>query len=53
MTADLSTDSKAARRGVPLIDGIEKVTPFVVVACKSEPKASFWGKIDAEMKKVF
>lgn len=26
MTADLSTDSKAARRGVPLIDGIEKVT---------------------------
>ena len=35
------------------IDGIEKVTPFVVAACKSEPKASFWGKIDAEMKKVF
>jgi acid stress chaperone HdeA len=35
------------------IDGIEKVTPFAVAACKSEPKASFWGKIDAEMKKVF
>jgi 4-hydroxybenzoyl-CoA reductase subunit alpha len=26
MTADLITDSKVARRGVPLIDGIEKVT---------------------------
>jgi acid stress chaperone HdeA len=35
------------------IDGIEKITPFVVTACKNEPKASFWGKIDAELKKVF
>lgn len=35
------------------IDGIEKVTPIVVAACESEPKASFWGKVDAELKKIF
>lgn len=35
------------------INGIEKVTPFVIDACKNEPKASFWGKIESEMKKVF
>lgn len=35
------------------IDGIEKVTPFVVAACEGEPKASFFGKVDAELKKVF
>lgn len=35
------------------IDGIEKVTPFVVEACQKEPKASFWEKVEAELKKVF
>lgn len=35
------------------ISGIEKVMPFVVEACKKEPKASFWDKADAELKKVF
>lgn len=35
------------------IDGIEKVTPFVVEACKAEPKASFWDKTKAELKKIF
>lgn len=35
------------------ISGIEKVTPFVVEACKSDPKASFWDKTKAELKKIF
>ena len=35
------------------IDGIEKVTPIVVEACTNEPKASFWEKVDAELKKAF
>lgn len=35
------------------IDGIEKVTPFVVDACQKDPKASFWSKAEAELKKIF
>lgn len=35
------------------VDGIEKVTPVVVEACKMDPKASFWSKAEAELKKIF
>ncbi|PSJ60253.1 HdeA/HdeB family chaperone [Pseudaminobacter soli (ex Li et al. 2025)] len=35
------------------IDGIEKVTPILIEACQKEPKASFWSKAKAELKKVF
>lgn len=35
------------------ISGVEKVVPFVVEACRKEPKASFWEKAEAELKKVF
>lgn len=35
------------------IDGIETVTPVIIEACKQEPKASFWKKAEAELKKVF
>lgn len=35
------------------IDGLEKVTPLVVEACQNDPKASFWSKAEAELKKIF
>ncbi len=35
------------------VDGIETVTPAIIEACKQEPKASFWKKAEAELKKVF
>lgn len=35
------------------IDGIEKVTPFIIEACQKDPKASFWSKTEAELKKIF
>lgn len=35
------------------VDGVEKITPFVIEACAKAPKESFWSKVDDEMKKVF
>ncbi|QNQ64155.1 acid-activated periplasmic chaperone HdeA [Brucella sp. 6810] len=35
------------------VDGIETVTPAIIEACKQAPKASFWKKAEAELKKVF
>lgn len=46
-------DEKDSDETVIDVDGIEKVTPFIVEACKAEPKASFWKKAEAELKKVF
>lgn len=46
-------DEKDADETVLDVDGVEKVTPIIVEACKAEPKASFWKKAEAELKKVF
>lgn len=46
-------DDKDSDETVIDVDGIEKVTPFIVEACQAEPKASFWKKAEAELKKVF
>ena len=35
------------------IDGVEKITPLVVTECTRAPTSSFWGKVDAELKKIF
>ncbi len=35
------------------IERTEKITPIIVDECKKEPKASFWQKLKAEVKKIF
>ncbi len=35
------------------VEGTEKITPIIVDVCKKEPKASFWQKLKAEVKKIF
>jgi len=35
------------------IDGVDRVTPFIVDECKKAPQASFWSKVDSEFKKAF
>lgn len=35
------------------VEGTEKITPIIVDECKKEPKASFWQKLKAEVKKIF
>lgn len=35
------------------IDGVEKITPFVIDACAKAPKESFWSKVETELKKEF
>ena len=34
------------------VDGIESVIPFVAEECRKAPKASFWEKVKAEVKKL-
>jgi acid stress chaperone HdeA len=34
------------------VDGIESVVPVVVEECRKAPKASFWEKVKAEIKKI-
>jgi len=34
------------------VEGTEKVVPIIVEECKKAPKASFWQKVKAEVKKV-
>jgi acid stress chaperone HdeA len=34
------------------VDGIEKVTPMIITACKEDPKQSFKVKVHSEMKKA-
>ena len=34
------------------VDGIESVIPFVAEECQKAPKASFWEKVKAEVKKL-
>jgi acid stress chaperone HdeA len=46
-------DSKGRLKGAVIdIQGTEKVIPFVEDACKAAPKASFWQKLEAELKKL-
>lgn len=33
--------------------GVEKIAPVVIGECTRSPSASFWSKVDAELKKVF
>jgi len=34
------------------VEGTEKVVPIIVEECKKAPKASFWQKLKAEVKKL-
>lgn len=34
------------------VDGIESAVPFIVEECQKAPKASFWEKVKAEVKKL-
>jgi len=34
------------------VEGTEKVVPIIVEECKKAPKASFWQKVKAEVKKL-
>ena len=35
------------------VERTEKITPIIIDECKKEPKASFWQKLKAEVKKIF
>jgi acid stress chaperone HdeA len=34
------------------MEGTEKITPMLIEACQAQPKASFWQKLKAEVKKI-
>ena len=34
------------------VDGIESAVPFIAQECQKAPKASFWEKVKAEIKKI-
>lgn len=34
------------------VEGVERVVPFVIEACKKAPKETFWQKVKAELKKL-
>lgn len=34
------------------VDGIESAVPFIVEECRKAPKASFWDKVKAEIRKL-
>jgi hypothetical protein len=34
------------------VDGIESAIPFIAEECQKAPKASFWEKVKAEIKKI-
>ncbi|HYQ91385.1 MAG TPA: acid-activated periplasmic chaperone HdeA [Candidatus Competibacteraceae bacterium] len=34
------------------VDGIESVIPVIIEECQKTPKASFWEKVKAEIKKI-
>jgi acid stress chaperone HdeA len=44
-------DGKPESAGVN-VEGIEKMIPVLVDACKKAPKESFWEKVKAEVKKL-
>ncbi len=35
------------------IDGTEKITPIIFDECQKEPKASYWQRLEANVKKFF
>jgi acid stress chaperone HdeA len=34
------------------VEGTEKITPLLIEECKAKPKASFWQKVKAELRKL-
>jgi len=34
------------------IDATDKITPMLIQECQAQPKASFWAKVKAEVKKI-
>ena len=44
-------DGKPESAGVN-VEGIEKIVPVVIEACKKTPKESFWQRVKAEFKKI-
>jgi acid stress chaperone HdeA len=34
------------------VEGTEKIMPMLIEACQAQPKASFWQKLKAEVKKI-
>jgi acid stress chaperone HdeA len=34
------------------LEGVEKIMPVVVDACTREPQASFWQKVEGELRKI-
>lgn len=35
------------------IEGVDKVAPIVIDECNKAPTASFWSKVEGELKKIF
>ena len=45
------SDDGKPQSGSVNVEGVEKIVPVVVEACKQTPKHSFWQKVKAEFKK--